>query len=352
MKRYGNLWPRLVSWENLILASKRAEKGKRWTRAALAFNQRREWELLRLQKELSEGSYQPGPYRTFEVHDTKPRIISAAPYPVRVVHHALCNVLEPIFEKTFIFDTYACRVGKGTHRALDRFTEYARRYRFVLQCDVQKYFPSIDHDILYAMLCRKLKDEKVLALTRRIIAHSNPQQPVLQYFPGDNLFTPHERRRGIPIGNLTSQFFANLYLDGLDHFAKESLKCPGYVRYCDDIAVFYDDKSRLWEIKREMDNYLASLRLRFHERKCTVAPVQCGGDFLGFRVFPDHRRLRRSNADRFIARAKRLQRQYAIAKIGVTDVKQSVGSWIAHASHGDTYRLRSSLLSERVFQRG
>ncbi len=182
--------------------------------------------------------------------EPKPRKISAAPYRDRVVHHALCNVIVPIFERTFIADSYANRLGFGTHRALKRFTQFARSSRYILQCDIRKYFPSIDHEILKRLLRRKIKCADTLWLIDTIIDNSNEQEPVIEYFPGDGLLTPIERRRGLPIGNLTSQFFANIYLNGLDHFVKEQLRASKYLRYVDDFALFADDRNFLSDVTR------------------------------------------------------------------------------------------------------
>jgi retron-type reverse transcriptase len=146
-------------------------------------------------------------------------------------------VLEPIFERSFIADSYACRKGKGTHAAVTRCQQFARRFRYVLKADIQKFFPSLDHDIAKELVARKIKDPDVPWLVGQIIDHSNPQEEVVNYFPGDHLVTPSERRRGIPIGNQTSQFFANVYLDPLDHFVKDRLAIKGYVRYVDDFLV-------------------------------------------------------------------------------------------------------------------
>lgn len=236
MKRYGNLWHQIIDFENLLEAARKAQRSKRFRPNVLAFNYTLEDQLLRLQHELQTQTYQPGDYRTFRIFEPKPRLISAAPYRDRVVHHALCNIIVPIFEQTFIDDSYANRSGYGTHRALRRFTKFARSHRLILQCDVQKYFPSIDHEILKAVIRRKIKCPETLWLIEQIIDRSNEQDPVLHYFPGDTLLTPNERRKGLPIGNLTSQFFANCYLNGLDHFVKEDLKAKCYLRYVDDFA--------------------------------------------------------------------------------------------------------------------
>src|SRR5262249_9014767 len=159
----------------------------------------------RLQAELQSQTYRLGPYRTFTIYDAKPRLISAAPYRDRVVHHALCNIIEPIFERIFIHDSYACRKGKGTHAAAHRLTQFMQNNDYPLQCDIRKYFPSIDHAILKSLLRRKIGCPQTLWLIDLLIDHSNPQDEVTDYFPGDTLFTPWERRRGLPIGNQTSQ---------------------------------------------------------------------------------------------------------------------------------------------------
>jgi retron-type reverse transcriptase len=159
-------------------------------------------------------------------------LISAAPYRDRVVHHALCAVIMPIFEKTFIHDTYANRVGYGTHRALERFTSFARSSQYVLQCDIRKYFPSIDREILKTLIRRKIQCPDTLWLIDAIIDNGNDQESSPDFFPNDSLLDPVERKRGLPIGNLTSQWFANIYLSGFDHFVKEQLKVKKYLRYC------------------------------------------------------------------------------------------------------------------------
>jgi retron-type reverse transcriptase len=234
MKRYGYLWSQIIKFDNLLAAARQAQKGKRFRENVLRFNYNLETELIQLHQELVTKTYRPGQYKTFQVKEPKPRLISAAPYRDRVVHHALCNVIMPIFERSLIHDTYANREGYGSHRALKRFTEFTRSSRYILQCDVRKYFPSIDHEILKNILRCKIKCPSTLWLIETIIDGSNEQETVIQYFPGDDLLTPAQRRRGLPIGNLTSQFFANVYLSSFDHFVKEQLKAKKYLRYVDD----------------------------------------------------------------------------------------------------------------------
>ena len=226
-----DLFDAIASFPALHAAALRAATGKRGKPGVAAFLANLETEVLRLERELRSGRYRPGRYKRIEVFDPKHRIVSAAPFRDRVVHHAFCGVCEPLFERGFIQDSYANRKGKGTHRAVARYERFRDRHRHVLRCDVYRYFPAIDHALLKRDLRRRIACPRTLALADRIIDGSNPQEPVHLYYPGDDLFTPFERRRGLPIGNLTSQFCANLYLDGLNHFVKEVLRAKGYLRY-------------------------------------------------------------------------------------------------------------------------
>src|SRR5262245_6282491 len=212
MKRLGGIWPKLVSFENLLLAYRKARPAKRSRPGVAEFGLGLEKELIDLQRELGTGEYQPGEYRLFTIYDRKPRVIAAAPFRDRVVHHAVMNLIEPALDRTFISDSYACRRGKGVHAAVDRYQTWAQTYRYVLKMDVQQYFPSIDHEFLKAKLRRHINDRETVQLLNRIIDGSPTLNYEPQYFPGDDLFAPFQRRKGIPIGNLTSQFFANLYL--------------------------------------------------------------------------------------------------------------------------------------------
>jgi RNA-directed DNA polymerase len=357
MKRHANLWGQIIDFENLLLAARLAQRGKRFRKNVLAFNYNLERELLKIQTELRNQTYQPGKYRTFQILDPKPRMISAAPYRDRVVHHALCSVIIPLIERSFISDSYANRLGYGTHRALERFTEFARSSRYVLQCDVRRYFPTIDHEILKTILHRKIKCPETLWLINTIIDCSNAQEPVLDYFPGDSLLTPVERRKGLPIGNLTSQFFANVYLDGLDHFVKEHLKAAQYLRYVDDFALFSDDKAFLAESRLQIEDYLAHLRLKIHPIKSQLFETCHGANFVGFRVFPLGEtspkeiqiRVRNDNLRRARQRMKRLQKAYAGKRISLEMLTQRLQSWEAHLKHGNTYRLRQQIFTRLVF---
>jgi hypothetical protein len=285
------------------------------------------------------------------IREPKVRRISAAPVRDRVVHHALMRVTWPIFEARLIHDSYACREGKGTHRALDRCQHYSRRYRYVLQGDVVRFFPSIDHAILRAQLARHIACRDTLWLIDRILESGEGvlrDQYEMVYFDGDDLLAAC-RPRGLPIGNLTSQSWANVYLNDLDQFVKHELRCRAYLRYCDDFLLFADSKATLWQWRQEVIDKLAALRLTLHHDRAQVFPVKAGIPWLGFRIYPTHRRLRRRNVKAFMRRFRAQREAYRAGQITAAEIQQTLQAWIAHASHGDTYRLRQSILKQVVF---
>lgn len=351
MKRYGNLWKDIIDVDNLFLAAYKASKGKRFQNNVLTFNAKLGDNIVKIRRELENQKYRPGSYRTFEIFEPKQRTISAAPFRDRVVHHALCSVIQPIFERAFIFDSYANRKDFGTHRALRRFTKFTRSSKYVLQCDIEKYFPSIDHAHLKDLIRRKIKCKQTLWLIDTIIDNSNEQLERNIYFKGDDLFTPFERKRGLPIGNLTSQFFANIYLNHLDHFVKEKLGVKKYVRYVDDFALFGNDKEFLQIARKEIEKFLETLRLRIHRIKSQLFETKIGANFVGFRVLPSLIRVRNDN----LRRARwRLRKMVGDFRKGTTDgekIKQRLQSWIAHLEHGDTFRLREDIFTNLVFAR-
>lgn len=338
MKTYKRLFEKIISFENIFLATKKAQKGKRMKLSTARFNFESEKEILNLQAELKSQTYKPGAYRHFYVNDPKRRMISAAPYRDRVVHHAFCNIVEPLFDKTFIYDSYACRIEKGTHRALDRAQEFLRMNKYVLQCDIRKYFPSIDHQVLLSIIAKKIKDEKVLWLAELIIKSVASDEWRVE--------------SGLPIGNLTSQFFANLYLNELDYFVKFDLREKYYLRYMDDFLIFGNEKERLHRLKDEMGDFLEkNLCLNLHPKKSVVLLAKLGVNFCGFRIFKYYRRLRKGNIKLFVRRMKKQREQFRKGQIEIRDVSNSLQCWIAHASYGNTYNLRRRLFRGLVFSR-
>ena len=342
--KHRNLFDAIASFSVLRAAALRAARGKRAKPGAVAFLANLEKEVLLLERELRSGRYRPGRYKTIEVRDPKHRVVSAAPFRDRVVHHAFCEVCEPIFDRGFIHDSYANRVGKGTHRAVARYESFRDRFRAVLRCDIYRYFPAIDHDILKRDLRRRIGCASTLELANRIIDGSNPQEPVNLYFRGDDLFTPFERRRGLPIGNLTSQFFANLYLNGLDHFCKQVLRVQGYLRYVDDFALFHDDPMQLDRWRARVSDFLVGRRLLLHPGKTHVAATTEPATFLGFVLLPGgYRRLPEDNVRRFRNRLRGLRMRWRDGRLSREEVDRRVQAWIAHAAHADSWRLRRAV---------
>jgi retron-type reverse transcriptase len=343
------VYAQICSWDNLLLAYRRASKGKRGKPNIAGFEHRLEDNLLELQGELEARTYRPGSYVSFTIHEPKRRLISAAPFRDRVVHHALCNLIEPVFERSFIGDSYANRVGKGTHRALDRCQEFARRYRYVLSCDVRQFFPAIDHAILRDVLNRKIRDPDVMWLVDRILESGKgvlSEEYQMAWFPGDDLFAAN-RPRGLPIGNLTSQFWANCLLNPFDHFVKRELRCRGYLRYVDDAVLFADDKATLWAWRDAVTARLAHLRLTIHPG-AHPRPVTEGIPFLGFVVFPERRRLKRRVGIAYRRRLKALVEAYADGEISLEEVTASVQGWVNHVRYGNTLGLRKAVLGGMV----
>ena len=347
-KVYRHLYPQVYDWDNLMRAWRKARKGKRGQPPAATFEANVDWNLIELQLELQEQRYRPGRYTSFTIREPKRRLISAAPFRDRVVHHALCNVIEPIFERRFIHDSYANRQGKGTHAALDRCQQFARQHRYVLQCDVEQFFPAIDHALLMTNLQNVIVDPDLLGLCQSILDSGRGVLSAAydqRYFPGDDLFAA-ARPRGLPIGNLTSQFWANVYLNSLDHFVKRVLNCRAYLRYVDDFLLFADDKATLWAWRQAVIEHLAGLRLTIHEARCHPQPVTEGIPFLGFTVFPTHRRLKRRTGIAYRRRLKALLAEYEAGNIPLEKVTASTKGWANHARHGQTYGLRKRLFRE------
>ncbi len=345
-KRHNSLFHGIANFRSLRRSALKAAKGKRGKPGAAAFLADLEGECLRLESELEDGSYRPGAYIKIEVWEPKHRVVSAAPFRDRVVHHALCAIVLPIFEAGFISGTFANRTGKGTHRAVQLYERYRDRSAQVLRCDVFRYFPAIDHEVLKRDFRRRLACAQTLALLDLIVDGSNAQEPVNLYFGGDDLFAPFARRRGLPIGNLTSQFFANIHLDRFDHFVKQELRVPGYVRYVDDFILFGPDRATLHRWGRQCREYLEARRMEIHPDKYRLCRTAEGVDFCGFVVRADGRvKLRSSGVRRFRRRYLKLRHEWKAGRVEAADVRDAVCSWIAHASHAQTWRLRGKVLA-------
>jgi RNA-directed DNA polymerase len=343
-RRHESLYPRIASFQALRRAAKKALLSKRKKPGAAAFAANLEREILKLEGELLSGRYRPGGYVEIELFDPKHRIVSAAPFRDRVVHHALMAQVAPLFEAGFIAHSFANRLGKGTHRAIEAYERYRDRHAFVLRCDVFRFFPAIDHAILKRDFRRRIACAPTLALMDRIVDGSNDQEPVNLHFPGDDLFAPYERRRGLPIGNLTSQWFANIFLDPLDHFCSERLGAP-YLRYVDDFALFADSAEQLAEWRGQIAEFLARRRLKLHPRKTVILSTAEPATFLGYELHPGSgRRLPAEGVERARNRLRGIKDRLKAGMITQDQARAQVQAWKAHADFAHAEHLQRTML--------
>lgn len=333
MKRHGFLFDRIITFQNLAAAARNALRGKKPGAESETLFLDLENELLRLHGELASGSYRPGPYHTFWVNDPKRRLICAAPLRDRVVHHAICRVIGPFLDSRQIVDSYACRKGKGQHAALRRAQRLAQQYPFFARADVRKFFDSVDHQTLEARLHRTFKDPHLLKLLSTIIRQQNPALPA---------------GRGIPIGNLTSQHFANFYLSSLDFFIKQHLHAGAYLRYMDDIVFYANDRDTLHGWLYESGEFLQDrLSLEWKQSACFVSPVAAGIPFLGCRVFPSVIRLQQRSKIRFFRKWNQRERQWEAGEIGEDKFLQSASSLLGHVQQVNTREMCRSFFGDQ-----
>lgn len=283
MKSYGGIWKMIICEENLHWAWRRVKRGHLSSIAIRDYEIRLNENLLDLHNQLSNGTYRPSGYRRFRIYDPKPRTISCAPVVDRIVHHALCNIIAPLLERSFVPVSFACRKGYGAHAACTLARRYARRAKYFCKMDVRKYFESISHQRLLAVLLPVFREEKVRDLLRKIIA-SNNHGTHCEY--------------GLPIGNLTSQWFANVFLSRFDHKALAGFggRTPvGYLRYMDDFVFFTKTKAEAWRFHDATQEWLMEERgLEIKDEATVIAPISEGVPFLGLRIWPNAWRLKRS----------------------------------------------------------
>jgi retron-type reverse transcriptase len=351
MMKIRDIYPKIIARENLYRSAYMASRGRRYRDTTADFNFCLEEEVGRLHDELSTKSYRHGEYRLFTIYDPKERKIAAAPFRDRVVHHAAHDIIEPFIDKTFIHDSYACRKNKGSHKAIDRACDFLKLCAFCLHGDIKKYFYSINHAILKEILRMRIEDKDLLWLLDEIIDSANG------VLTGErvNVFAGSTREpadtqtggpTGLPIGNLTSQFFANLYLNELDYFVKFDLRITYYLRYMDDFLIFGDDKKELVAAKNRIRHFLKErLALNLHKSKSQVYKTRDGIKFLGFRLYRDYRRLASDNVRRFRKRMKKFAYLFENTEMDANEVRDSVRCWVAHSKYADTKKLRSRLWS-------
>ena len=341
MKTYKKLYGNVCSLKNLVLAFRKAKKGKGHMQYVKDFESVLEDNLVQLKCELETLSYEPMPLRNFVTRDPKTRLISAPHFRDRIVHHALCNVIEPIFDRIFIYDSYASRKGKGTHAALRRLDCFKRKVScngrlikkasnnnmvvgYYLKADIRHYFASVDHDTLLNIIKNKIKDENLLWLVSKVL----------------RCYDQSSEGIGMPIGSLTSQLFANIYLNEMDYFVKHNLRARNYIRYMDDFIIMHESKEMLLGWKGKIADFLATIKLELHPEKSDIFPLHKGAGFLGYRIFYHYKLLKKSNLRAINKRLEKHKELYEKNEISYEKIMQSIKSWMAYARYANTYGVR------------
>jgi len=345
MKTYRNLWKKVIDFDNLQLAYELARKHKTRNPHVIEFDLHWRLNLCMLLRELRSKTYQPLPLRTFVLRDPKTRKICVSDFRDRIVHHALVNVLQPIFEPRFISDSYASRRGKGVLQALRRFDQFKRKVTnngrlrlnarnandvvgFVLKADIKHYFQTVDHQVLYSLIGRHIKDDDVLWLVKKILDNYSSGVP----------------GKGMPLGNWTSQFFANIYLHELDHFVKHHLKAKYYLRYVDDFVIMDNSKPFLKACEEKIKLFLTTkLKLELHPEKCRIIQLRNGISLLGFRVFYHHKLPRKRNIRKIKFKLTKAMTEYENEWRDAHSILDIFHSWSAYAKWGNTHKLRQRM---------
>ena len=340
MHAHNNLYHKIYSYNNLLLAFKKARKGKTKKDYVIQFKYNLKENLLRLQERLLSETYKPRPLKRFIIRDPKTRVIHVSFFEDRIVHHALCNIIEPIFEKIFIHDSCASRKNKGNLFAVKRFNLFKRKASnngklisdifddnfvsgYCFKGDIKHYFYEVSHNILIKIIEKKIADEKVINLIKLILINGQEKEDI-----------------GMPLGNLTSQFFANVYLNELDYFVKHKLKAKYYIRYVDDFVILHNSKEQLTKWKEQIDAFLKEeLKLELHKEKSKVISLSRGIDFIGFRNFYYYRLLRKRNIRKMLIKIN----QYKNKQITKEKILESYQGWQAYAKWADTYKLREKI---------
>ncbi len=346
MKTYKNLYEKVSSLENLERAFRKARRGKSKKQYVIAFENNLKNELQQLHNELTSFTYQPQQLKRFIVRDPKTRTIHASNFRDRVVYHALVNILEPIFEQSFIYDSYASRKGKGTHNALLRFDIFKRKVSrngkllhehfdnnhiigYAFKADIKKYFDTVDHEILMNIIGKKIQDKNVFWLIKRIL----------------NNFDTNIKGKGMPLGNLTSQFFANVYLTQLDYFVKYKLQVKYYIRYVDDFIILDVNKSKLVEYQERIRDHLAALKLELHPDKSKIIPLRNGVSFVGYRIFYHYKILRKSNRKSFEKAFEKKLSFYQKEMQSKQECIKFLEGWFGYAQWANTYNYRKRIMA-------
>jgi RNA-directed DNA polymerase len=332
----------IISTENLLISWREFLRGKRKRKDVILFSLNLMDNIFSLRRDLKNETYVHAPYEAFKINDPKPRDIHKASVRDRLLHHAIYRILYPYFDKKFIYDSYSCRIAKGTHKAIYRFNNFIQKVSknntktcWVLKCDIKKFFASIDHQVLKSILAKHIEDKDTLQLLGNII-DSFTVLTNLTAVKSVNM--PHLRHCvngavGLPLGNLTSQLLVNIYMNEFDQFVKHKLKVKYYIRYADDFVILQNDKMELAKILEQMKEFLENkLKLNLHPDKVFIKTISSGVDFLGWVHFPDHRVLRTATKRRMFR------------KLNNHPQKETVDSYKGLLKHGDTFKLLHNLV--------
>ena len=345
MKVYNNLFHQIISIENLFMSWDEFKIGKQHKKDVQEFEFHLEQNIFQLHRDLMTKKYKHQPYTGFYIRDPKIRRIHKASVRDRVLHHAIFRILSPIFDKTFIPSSFSCRIGKGTHKGVLAIENMIRaesrnftRPCFVLKCDVRKFFNTVDHQKLLLILRKRIADTDTMWLLRQIIVSFTAGQ--------SNLFD----RQGLPIGNLTSQLFANVYMNDLDQFIEHELKLRNYARYTDDFVIISADRQHLEKLLSHIQSFLQDkLELNLHPKKVSIRTCHQGIDFLGYVALPYYRLMRTKTKRRIFRKLKARIAQYRKGSISETTLSQSLQSYLGVLSHANTYRLSQDLQNQYWF---
>lgn len=354
LKRYNKLYEQIYDFENLYASYLEARKNKRYKHEVLEFSANLEENLISLQNELIWEEYRVGKYREFFVYEPKKRLIMCLPFRDRVVQWAIYRVIAPFFMKGFYRHSYACIKKRGTHAAADTLQSWLVKVKdeeyYHLKLDMSKYFYRVNHDILLKIILKKIKDKKVLNLLEGLIkSEGNKFGLPLWHEPGE---TDLIGSVGMPIGNLTSQLFANIYLNELDKFVKQTLREKYYIRYMDDVIILNKDKEKLHLVKKEIE-YFINNDLELHlNNKTALRPVKTGINFVGFRIWHNHRRMKKKSLVKMKKRIKYIQKAYSRGEIGFKEANATMQSYFGIMQHFESYTLKKNILKDFVLKGG
>jgi len=343
---FVSLYKEITSTQNLFQAWKEFRKGKGNKKDVLEFEYNLEQNIFHLHRDLRDKKYEHGPYKSFYITDPKRRHIHKALVRDRVIHHAIYKTLYSIFNPTFIATSFSCRIGKGTHRGVTWLEKTTRKVSknytkpcFILKCDIRRFFDSVDHNVLIRILNKKIRDKETRCLLDKVVRGFSSG--------ASNLF----ERKGLPIGNLTSQLFANVYMNEFDHFIKQTLKAKYYARYTDDFVIVSENEQHLKDILKPITNFLdTELQLSLHPHKVSIRKLHNGIDYLGYIVLPHHKLLRTKTKTRIYRGLSWKVREYKSGKVEKEAVEQSLHSYLGTLSHANAHKISEDLKNTFWFE--